>query len=295
LNIGDGVCAYIGGGLGNQLFILAAAWEQSKRLTCPLYLDTSHGEKGAWRYALDSLAHPGIVLGEGSPWRSVRLPGNRVIPLPRLRSPLRRPIYVERDLNRFDSGINDIRVGTTLFGYFQSPSYFPSVGEEVRRMVMSAPATPEELATLSAFSSDRRVTVHLRRGDYLSASPDKVLVASPAYAERARALLRAMGQHSPLRVFSDSPELVRKELEGVEGDIQFVDDPALLSPISTIKAMATGEAIIMSNSSFSWWAAWLMQQERGDDALVIAPRPWNESGTAKADMLGPNWIGLDAR
>ena len=34
-DISDGICAYLQGGLGNQLFILAAAWEQAERLDCP--------------------------------------------------------------------------------------------------------------------------------------------------------------------------------------------------------------------------------------------------------------------
>jgi len=54
--------------------------------------------------------------------------------------------------------------------------------------------------------------------------------------------------------------------------------------------------MIMSNSSFSWWAALLMRSQSGQqDSLVIAPRPWTASGESRADMLEADWITLDAR
>jgi hypothetical protein len=65
--------------------------------------------------------------------------------------------------------------------------------------------------------------------------------------------------------------------------------------MATLKAMATGTSMIMSNSSFSWWAAMLMRSRPGHDGLVVAPRPWTASGESRADMLEPDWITLDAR
>ncbi len=42
----DGITGYLSGGLGNQLFVYAAALEQSRRLDCPLYLDCSGYDAG---------------------------------------------------------------------------------------------------------------------------------------------------------------------------------------------------------------------------------------------------------
>ena len=291
----DGVLGYVAGGLGNQLFILAAAWAQAKRLGVALYLDLSHhGAKGSWAYALGDLNFPGVVLTSKSPWRSVRTPGGRVLPFPRDPRALRR-VYVEKDDTRFDPAINSILPGTSMFGYFQSERYFESIKAEVRRMILSAPETPREAEYLAGLASEKRIAVHLRRGDYLLAPADRRLIASTDYALRARQVLAALGHDYPLRVFSDSPELVRAELAGVDADVEFADEEGLLTPINTIKAMASAEALVMSNSSFSWWAAWLLQEERGPSATVVAPRPWNESGTAKADMLKREWLSLDGR
>ncbi|WP_457101018.1 alpha-1,2-fucosyltransferase [Microbacterium sp. P5_E9] len=290
----DGVTGYVMGGLGNQLFILAAAWEQAERLGVPLYLDTSHFRVGGtFGYGLDAIEHPGRVLAPtDSPWRSVRINRERVLPLPR------RPwgsIFLERDGDTYQPAIEKVRPGTTLIGYFQSPKYFPSVRDRIGAAMLATPDTPEEAARIQGMLDSPAISLHLRRGDYLAVSVDRQFVASVAYAVRAVRLLRAMGLDLPVRVFSDSVDLVKSELSGVEGDFEFVEDDGVLGTWASLKAMSAGRAMVMSNSSFSWWGADLMRRRAGDHAPIIAPRPWTQTGTAKSDLLDPDWITLDAR
>ncbi|PJJ71227.1 glycosyl transferase family 11 [Diaminobutyricimonas aerilata] len=295
INIGNGVCAYVAGGLGNQLFILAAAWEQAKRLECPLYLDTSnHDVRGGWRFELEDIGAPGVVLGPHSPWTSVRLSKERVLPFPRFTRPVRRRVFFERDSSRYDPAINDIRPGTTIFGYFQSARYFERSADSMHQLIESAPTSPAEADLLAHYAATPRLTLHLRRGDYLNAPESRRVIATTAYARRAYRLLQQMGAAAPLRLFSDSPNLVQEELGDLDLDIEFADPEGVLSPVNTMRAMSYGSGLVMSNSSFSWWAGWLMRR-RDSNLPVIAPRPWNETGTAKADLLFPEWIGLDAR
>lgn len=294
MTVRDGLCAYVMGGLGNQLFILAAAWEQARRLDVPLYLDRSHfAVGGTFAYGLDAVHHPGHVLTpEESPWRSIRINRERVLPFPR------RPwgrIYLERDGDTYSAAIESVRPGTTLVGYFQSPLYFPSVRDELASAMLEVSESEEESARLASMREQPAISLHLRRGDYLAVSADRQFIASVAYAIRAIRLLRSMGLDQPVRVFSDSVELVKTELLGVEGEFDFVEDDGVLGTWATLKAMSAGTAMIMSNSSFSWWGAELMRRRSDDRAPVIAPRPWTQTGTAKADLLDPDWITLDAR
>lgn len=284
------ITGYVAGGLGNQLFILAAAWEQAERLGVPLALDTSHfGVKGTRTLELQMLETPARVLPRSESWASIRLSAERVLPVPTRWG----RVFLERTPDAYMPAIERIHEGTTIVGYFQSGRYSSRVRDRILEAMRAQPTTPAESDLLERMAAEPAVTVHLRRGDYLAVSADRQLIASIHYVRRALSLLGALGVRLPLRVFSDSVNLVKQELgEDAEG-VEFVDARAL-GTYATINAMALGHAMVMSNSSFSWWAATLLRTTR-PDATVIAPRPWNSSGTAKADMLEPDWIGLDAR
>tara|TARA_B100000378_G_scaffold225003_1_gene188771 strand:+ start:862 stop:1737 length:876 start_codon:yes stop_codon:yes gene_type:complete len=284
------ITGYVAGGLGNQLFILAAAWEQAERLGVPLALDTSHfGVKGTRTLELQMLETPARVLPKSESWASVRLSAERVLPIPTRWG----RVFLERTPDAYMPAIEQIHEGTTLVGYFQSGQYFPRVRDRVLGAMRAQPTTPAESDLLARIAAEPAVTVHLRRGDYLAVSADRQLIASVDYVRRALSLLGALGVRLPLRVFSDSVDLVKQELGADAEGVDFVDAGAL-GTYATINAMALGHAMVMSNSSFSWWAATLLRTNR-PDATVIAPRPWNSAGTAKADMLEPDWISLDAR
>lgn len=287
----EGITGYIAGGLGNQLFILGAAWEQAERLGVPLLLDRSHfGVTGTRGFELDALPTPAQVLHPSESWRSVRISSERVLPLPTRFG----RIHLERDADRYSPSIGAVRPGTTLVGYFQSPKYFPTVGPRLLEAIEGMPETDAEATVLQRMRDEPAITLHLRRGDYLAVPSDRQFIASVAYARRALRLLDGLGIGLPVRVFSDSVDLVKNELAGVDARFEFVQDDGSLGIWSTIKAMASGSAMIMSNSSFSWWAATLMEH-RQSGPVIVGPRPWTSGGTAKADLLAPDWITLDAR
>ncbi|MCP2637518.1 alpha-1,2-fucosyltransferase [Microbacterium sp. HD4P20] len=301
-DISDGICAYLQGGFGNQLFILAAGWAQADRLGCPLYVDASRFLADDWleraketprEYELASIDFPGILLREDSPWfrNSPRRPA--VIRRPGRRSTTLR-VYRQPTIN-YHHDINRVTPGTTLLGYFQSWRYFDPVADRLADALLSAPLSDAESGTLRSFERTPAITAHLRRGDYLTPEAARHHgIASADYFVRALALLRTLATPTvSVRAFSDSPDLVRRELADVE-NLELVDDVTSLGSIATVRAMSAGVGLAMSNSSFSWWAAWLMSR-RDPVAPVIAPRPWQADGQSGHDQLLPHWLTLDAR
>lgn len=297
-DIRDGITAYLQGGIGNQLFILAAAWAQARRLDVPLYIDASRFiapdplERPETRhpFTLRRYALPGTVIEESSPWfrnsprrpAPIRVPGRRSWRLPVHR-------YVGLG---YDASIEDIRPGTTLLGYFQSPRYFERVADEMAEMMSTVAPSEPEAPILARLEARPRTTLHVRRGDYLDpATRSHHGLAEPPYFRRAVALLKDLDRWSGGRVYSDSPDVVAEELADIDG-LEFVRDASALDEPTTLRAMSAATAFVMSNSSFSWWAAWLLA--RRSDAPIIAPRPWVASGSAAADLLDPGWITLGA-
>ncbi|MBM7828991.1 alpha-1,2-fucosyltransferase [Microbacterium aurum] len=301
-DISDGICAYLQGGFGNQLFILAAAWQQADRLSCPLYIDASRflagdplerAKETPRDYELSGLEGRGILIEADSPWyrNSPRRPAviRRTGRSSRHLKVWRQPTF------GYHEEVNLVTPGTTLLGYFQSPRYFDRVAEQLATTLEEAVLSDEESRWLRPFEHEAAITAHVRRGDYLN--PQTALhhgIASGAYFTRAIATLRALAAPtSHIRVFSDSPEMARRELSHL-GDVSFVDEPSNLRGLATIRAMSRGTAFAMSNSSFSWWAAWLLTR-RKPTAPVVAPRPWRADGQSGHDQLLPEWLTLDAR
>lgn len=296
IDISDGICGYVAGGLGNQLFIMAAAWEQAHRLKVPLYLDSSHYPAAQFRsYGLSNFDSPAIHLKEHGPWTSLRLPGGRTLPFPRKFNPIRQRLYFEKSISNYSPEIDSLNPGTTMFGYFQSPHYFRNIESQLNKALTEAPLSLIEQEAIAMSAADPRITLHLRRGDFLALKANTQVITSVNYAKNAIESITRLGIPPKVRVFTDSPELVLEELKELDMDIQLIKDPELYSPLATMRIMSEGTAMVMSNSSFSWWAAWLMQQKKQPHTAIVAPRPWTADGNSRSDLLEKTWLTLDAR
>lgn len=273
----DAIVADLKGGLGNQLFIFAAGYAQAQRLGCRFVIDAS-------RYSNPDQPHKyGLGFVEDLADETLRFPSRRRRPqfIRRRRAAHMQYVFEENSAVRYDPSIETIIPGTTLVGYFQSWQYFEGVADLLFRRLS---ANVGNLAP---------ITLHLRRGDYLNAPTAKVHgLATPDYAGRAITLLNALGVVGSVAVYSDEQDRVVRELDGFPANLIFPDQRGM-SALASLQQLASGEHMIMSNSSFSWWAAWMMGRRTG--GYIIAPRPWFADDTAASDLLLPNWITLDAR
>lgn len=291
------IIAYLRGGLGNQLFIYAAALTQSRRLKCPLNIDSSHYLIPNRRhFSLQSLKLEGDVIEDASPWLgTLPVPSggrrDRLRYLAHRHRVVRRKIY-EEPFFHYSKGIDSITAGTTLYGYFQSWRYFAPVASSIAEMLFEQPVIAQMFAGGSPLP-EGAIALHVRRGDYTKpAVTDFHGVTTAEYFDRALAFLRKSGHSGEPFILSDDVECASREVGDVLG-IPVLDDPELTDPFASIGAMANASALVTSNSSFSWWAAWLGHY-RGSLA-VICPRPWFKDDRSASDLLLPEWITLDAR
>jgi len=281
------IVAKLMGGLGNQIFIYAAALEQARRLNVSLEVDTSFYRTHTKRvYGLDELFGPPLHEAKSS-----RL--GRVLEFAR-------PLLKRSDLfgefkensHRFQPEIFNIGPGATIEGFFQSTKYFPSVGAEVAQSIRNVIVSTSEQAIIDDVSSKPFIAIHVRRGDYSSESHirDAHGLTTGKYYE---ASLEILGRKdAPCIVFTDSPEETEKEFAGLRG---LVFDSRLLplGELATLKLMSLASGVAMSNSSFSWWAAYTMSHF-DPDSTVISPRPWSKEVYFNEELIDPRWwsVGL---
>lgn len=164
-------------------------------------------------------------------------------------------------------------------GYFQSEKYF----NHCRQDILDAFQVPYK--RLDGF-----VSIHVRRGDYLK-YPDKHPVITYDYIAQAVKYFIDKGYNSFL-VCSDDIKWCRLNLKPLEVYGAVFTFSTETEPINDLAMMSCCENNIISNSSFSWWAAWLNQNEKKE---VIAPERWfgiGNSHLSTKDLIPEGWIKL---
>lgn len=274
------------GGLGNQLFTYAIGLENATRLNTELRVDPRNFENYDWHnYELESFSNS--IAGEAPPQsRSVlaRSFGRQASSLA--------SVVAEEKGTLFDPNFLEVPDGTRLRGYFQSWKYFQSVADLIQDQLWAPrrPSTWFGLRITELKDKSPWIGVHVRLGNYQTVT--QMGVVAKDYYRRALNLLKDLGHNHKILVFTDSPELIA-ELglfeDGFDYEI-FVSDRAG-SPLETMLLMSLADHLVIGNSTFSWWAAWL---GRGIwERRVIYPRPWLDSAAwDDRDMPMPHWIGL---
>jgi hypothetical protein len=292
------------GGLGNQLFQFATGLEVAHRSGAPLQLDLSWFEQSLRRvsdglllrpYELDGIADDIPKVPPPQSRRGELLRHGRDVLVRRgfrLVNRLPVPYWAESGAD-FNPEILKAGPGTHLWGYFSSWRYFTTVARHVRARVLESPTISSwARETEAQAAAEGVIALHVRRGDYLNLASTYGHVATDYY-RRALALLRSMNHHGPVWLYSDEPAGAREFLAGVTVD-RLVDPPPSASSLDSMVAMSGAGALVLANSTYSWWAAFLGEAPQRH---VIAPRPmWATSASPEPrDMLLPGWITLDAR
>jgi hypothetical protein len=127
--------------------------------------------------------------------------------------------------------------------------------------------------------------VHVRLGDYKDIPGMQI---SEVYYRRSLGLLQAMGNLDQIVVFSDEIELTKQMALWREfNDVIFIESHQNVRPIEPMLLMSLADRLVVANSSFSWWSAWIGKKE---GQRVVCPRPWGNTTYETRDFLPPDWI-----
>lgn len=173
-------------------------------------------------------------------------------------------------------------VATVYTGYFQSEKYFEKYSEAVKQLFSPTREFVENAYEKYAFLHHCRVTsISVRRGDYLIYK-DYHPVVSKEYIEKA---LEFVGDECYM-VFSDDLLWSRENLSHLK-NVHFIEAPIH----EQMWLMSMCNDFIISNSSFSWWGAYLSRDRR---KKVVAPQTWfGPNGPSQwNDMYCNEWIVL---
>jgi len=260
------------GGLGNQLF----AWAYARGLQAHGHrLRLSYtGQYGRERCLTGLVESSSIVEIAPRAWSAI---ARRTAPISRIPGA---SVTLE---DGHQGGSGALRFH---WGYWQSPRYFADCAEQVKSDVRT---------WLQVGSQESYGAVHVRRGDYVSNSgAAATLGALPLdYYARATELLRARG-FGRIVIVSDDPSWARANAAAIAPGATTVDVADGRSWADDFRVLARAGGIAISNSTFSWWAAFIGAGASADE-LVIAPSPWYRGGDPTPwDLLSDSWTLVEA-
>jgi len=294
LNIGENmIITRITGGLGNQMFQYAIAKSMAKKNDDIFKLDISFYPKQILRkYELNYFNIEENIAGEKE---CITLRGSEGF-IYKVRNKLglkvNRPkeYTFENNLTLFDKEVYDKQGDMYLDGFWQNENYFKMIRENIiNDLTPRNTISKEAILHLENIKSTTSVSLHVRRGDYVSDRHTNSVhgICNLDYYKKAISYVNKKAKEPVFYIFSDDIPWCKKNFDFLENKI-FVDDTK--SPFDDLELMKNCQHHIIANSTFSWWGAWLNENE---DKIVIAPKVWFLQDKWKNLNLASNeWIKL---
>jgi len=271
------------GGLGNQMFQLAASIYIEENLHRSIVFDTSllnSIDRNTSRpLMINDLLDADQIVRTNRWHLYVRL----------LRAKIQRNYWVkERSIG--DVPFLDIRDRTQLFsGYFQSFSLVEAVWPALSNRISQS-------ASFGSITSDRQresIVVHMRYGDYRT-NPHALAfhgLTLPEYYCRAVALLQDKLGCDRVEIVSDEPERAIGDFLSCCHDNGSKITVVTGTEFDHLRSLASASGVVISNSSFSWWGAWFAHQLHASP--IVYPSPWFAKTEIQEPPLFPDsWIRM---
>lgn len=282
------------GGLGNQMFQFALYKALQKQHPEERVLLDLHCFNGYHKHRGFEI---GSVFGANYEEATLKEIARLAYPYPNYQCwrigsrvlPVRKNMLKEKANFTFESSALSRPDNTYYDGYWQHEAYFNHIREEILS-IYAFPAFDDERnqTTAQLATSTNSCSIHIRRGDYLT-DPLRKGTTNSHYVIAAIKKMQQKVKPEKWLVFSDDIAWCQQHLASTldATNTIFVDWNTGANSIHDMHLMGLCRHHIIANSSFSWWGAWLSQQE----GTTIAPANWMNL----KDVCSPvpdNWIKI---
>lgn len=295
------------GGLGNQMFEIAFARMLSLESNRQIYIDRSVYRKYKIRnYSLSNLK----ISDNVKDIRHAELPLRKKIYLKLTQRAFhiyqklikiimrkdyvgigtyhylaKKGLYYNFDRYYYDTYFDNNKI-SCIYGYFQSEKYFSKYRDQIAdELKVKTQPTKNEFDLLDNIKSTNSVAVSMRLGnDYINS--ESLNVCGEDYYRQAMNIFAKNNKDITFYVFSDSIDIAKKMT--FDHPVYFVEG---FKDYESLRLMYSCNHFIISNSSFSWWGAYLSDNK---DKIVIAPSRWYNNSTKIPDIYLENMITIDS-
>lgn len=288
------------GGLGNQLFIYAAAlyyaslWGRQVAIDPQFSAGTARGgEHHHYSSSLHNLVlDPRVTLTPR--WKNGKnalldFMADVSLKVPNSSGTL---LFTHKDCGGSGNSVSSRSIYAR--GYFQSFFFLEALRRE-RHWVPPIPKriTSEAENLARQISAESGVALHLRRGDY-EHQKDTFGELNLSYYEKAlERIEQREGELKRVFIFSDDPSYADEVLLP---KLKRLCKTELVKPLSSsdqdLYAMSQASSFVLANSSFSWWAANLNSDK--STGTAVYPKPWFRTSVYSETLFPKNWISVEA-
>tara|TARA_R110000822_G_scaffold180655_1_gene320387 strand:+ start:345 stop:1115 length:771 start_codon:yes stop_codon:yes gene_type:complete len=171
-----------------------------------------------------------------------------------------------------------------LYGYFQSEKYF----KHNRKLILDIFSPTLEIITkienkYNLIDFKKSCSIHIRRGDYLKLQNHH----PPCDMEYYKNAMNRMPNNTDYLIFSDDIKWCKENFIGDQ--FTFIENE---TDVIDLHLMSLCKHNIIANSSFSWWGAWLNNNE---EKIVVAPLKWfgpSKGDIITKDLYSEKWIKI---
>ena len=309
MNNESAVVLKLEGGLGNQLFQLAAGYYLAAKLGRDLHIDqysipltTVHGERGIGFDAFGALELPKSRIIKILP----NLPNSIMLRIAKQNSfikkvliklrvlssnPSRLKLFLETNEKNSIEKFLDVKIPMKLHGNFQSWDVVEKAALFGFPRVLQLKNQVKWINKLEeSFNLNDSIVLHFRVGDdtrsnYFFKQPE------PAYYIEGLRLLKSKRKFCKVYILSDDIARV-KEMFGeiFTENVQYLEMPEYSTAAERLYVLSLFGGIVCANSTFCGWAAWSIYNSGGD---VVVPVPYSDGPVLGSRDFPSKWVQLN--
>ena len=254
------ITSFMRGGLGNQMFQYAYARCLSLKYNQDFYLDIKNYSHPLELRSFTLSDFPNLDLN----FNSVLPTGTQTL---------------SDSFNHIDIQLNQNQ-NYYLEGYWQSEKYFKDCEQTIREDFSYDTKTKLMLLGKYPQLSKNTISLHVRRGDYLTSNGAHP-IQTIEYYEKS---VNIIGEYDYIMIFSDDITWCKENLKFP--NMVFVEGN---TDVQDLWCMSLCKNNIIANSSFSWWAAWL---NVNDSKVVVSPQRWFGLPLNTSNIIPQEWYKI---
>lgn len=266
------------GGLGNQIFQYSFGLNLSRLLSRKLFIDLSYYKRFNFdtKRNFDLLNYPIEIDGFCQDNRIIQIIDKYI------------NSYHLSEINFNMINLNHYNKSKKIIidGYWQGEKYFTGSEYKISKIFNNFVSKGQDyLYWKKQIESTHSTSIHVRRGDYVQSLKAAMVheVCNLDYYNNAIKLMRVKNNNTKFFIFTDDINWVKKNFD--INEIYIVSD-SKINHCEELSLMSKCYNNIISNSTFSWWGAWLNENM---SKYIICPKKWYKDDRDISELIPSEW------